>query len=196
MPTANAGGRTTIQRVVIVGTTGSGKTTFAAHLAGRLGVPHVELDALHWEANWTEADLDRFRVRVERAVSQEAWVVDGNYHVVRDLVWPRAEAVVWLDFRLSVILWRLVRRTARRVFTREELWNGNRERFLTQVATRDSILLWALRTYRRRRRNYPPLFNRPEHAHLAVVRLRSPRAAQRWLADAAQGNPTGAQIGS
>lgn len=177
-----------MRRIVVVGTTGSGKTTFAAHLAGRLGVPHVELDALHWEANWMEADLGRFRERVTRAVSDDAWVIDGNYHVVRDLVWPRADTLVWLDYRLSIILWRLVRRTARRVFTREELWNGNRERFLTQVASRDSILLWALRTYRRRRRNTPRLLAQREHAHLRVVRLPTPRAASRWFAGVASGD--------
>jgi len=180
-----------MQRIVVVGTTGSGKTTFAAHLAGRLGMPHVELDALHWEASWTKADLDRFRARVARAVGEDAWVVDGNYHVVRDLVWTRADTLVWLDYRLPVILWRLLRRTARRVFTREELWNGNRERFLTQVATRDSILLWALRTYHRRRRNTPRLLAQPEHLHLAVVRFRTPRAAQRWVAGVVRGAGTG-----
>jgi len=182
MGTVNAESRPVMRRIVIVGTTGTGKTTFAGHLAGRLGVPHVELDALHWEPNWTPADLARFRERVTRAVSDNAWVVDGNYHVVRDLVWPRADTLVWLDYRLPLILWRLVRRTTRRVFTREELWNGNRERFLTQVASRDSILLWALRTYRRRRRNTPLLLAQTEHAHLRVVRFSAPRAADEWLA--------------
>ncbi len=170
-----------MRRVVVVGTCGSGKTTLAARLARKLDVPHVELDALHWEPDWTEADDDRFRKRVGQAASENKWVVDGNYRLARDIVWPRADTIVWLDYSLSLVLWRLVRRTFRRIFTREELWNGNRERFLTQLFSRESILLWALQTYHRRRREYPELFARPENAHLAVVRLSSSRTADKWL---------------
>src|SRR5205809_1832315 len=88
------------RRVVVVGTTGSGKTTLAGRLAQRLGVPHVELDALHWEANWVEAGDEVFRERAARALTGSAWVVDGNYSKVRDIVWGRADMVVWLDYPL------------------------------------------------------------------------------------------------
>jgi adenylate kinase family enzyme len=169
------------RRIVVVGTTGSGKTTLAGELARRLALPHVELDALHWEPNWTEAPLERFRQRTDEAIRGDGWVVDGNYSKVRDLVWGRAELLVWLDFPLPVIMGRLVRRIVRRVITQEELWNGNRERLRDHLFTRDSLLLWALQSYRRKRRTYPPLFTQPEYRHLAVVRFRSPRAAKEWL---------------
>ena len=169
------------RRIVVVGTTGSGKTTLACRISRLLAVPHVELDALHWGPGWTPAQLDSFRRRVARALSGEAWVVDGNYSAVRDVVWSRADTVVWLDYTLPVVLWRLARRTLRRIFTQEELWGGNRERAWVQFFTRDSLFLWALRTYPRRRREYPTLFDKSEHAHLAVVRLRSSRAADDWL---------------
>jgi len=168
------------QRVAVVGTTGSGKTTLAGHIARCLGVPHVELDALYWGPDWTPAPVDLFRARVDRALSGDAWVVDGNYSAVRNIVWNRASAVVWLDYVLLVVMAQLVWRTFRRGITREELWHGNRESLCRSLLSRDSILLWALRTYRRRRREYPALFNRPEYAHLAVVHLRSPRAARAW----------------
>jgi hypothetical protein len=116
-----------------------------------------------------------------QALSGGAWVTDGNYSKVRDIVWCRAHTVVWLDYALPVILGRLVWRTVRRLVRREELWNQNRERFAGAFLSRDSIILWALQTYRRRRREYPVLFGRPECAHLLVVRLRSPREARRWL---------------
>jgi adenylate kinase family enzyme len=170
------------RRIAVVGTTGSGKTTVSGRLARQLDCPHVELDALHWEANWTEPPLEVFRTRVARAVSDDAWVVDGNYSKVRDIVWNRAQAVVWLDYSLAVILWQLLRRALRRILTREELWSGNRETFRGQFLSRDSLFVWALKTYRRRRKNYPAHFERPEYAHIAVVRLRSPQATQRWLA--------------
>jgi adenylate kinase family enzyme len=170
-----------IRRIVVVGSTGSGKTTMARALAERLQLPHVELDALHWDSNWTPAPGEVFRERVANALAGEAWVVDGNYSVARDLVWSRAQMLVWLDFSLPLIMGRLTRRTFRRVLTGVELWNGNRERLREQLS-RDSIFLWALQTHRRRRREYPRLLASPEYAHLRVVHLSSPGAARRWLA--------------
>jgi adenylate kinase family enzyme len=165
----------------VVGTTGSGKTTLAGRLAIRMGIPHVELDALYWEPGWVPAEPEVFRERVAQALSGAAWTTDGNYSRVRDIIWGRADTVVWLDYALPVILRRIVWRTLRRVVRREELWNQNRQRFGNALFSRDSIVLWAVQTYRRRRREYPVLLSQPEHAHLAVVHLRSPREAERWL---------------
>jgi adenylate kinase family enzyme len=168
------------QRISVIGTSGSGKTTLASQISQCISIPHVELDALHHEPNWTEAPTDIFRKRVEQALSSESWVVDGNYSKVRDIVWSRADTVIWLDYTLPVIMMRLLRRTWRRVVVQEELWSGNRETWRTTFS-RDSILLWALQTYRRRRREYPILLSKLEHAHLKVVHLRSPKAADAWL---------------
>ena len=176
-PKPSAGHR----RIVVVGTTGCGKTTLARQLAQRLTIPHVELDALHWDPGWTPAPPDLFRERTAQALRGEAWVVDGNYHVVRDIVWSRADTIVWLDYTLPVILAQLVWRTLRRIVIREMLWNENRERFLVQILSRDSLFLWALRSYPRRRREYPLLLQQPAYAHLAVIRLPSPRATRTWL---------------
>jgi adenylate kinase family enzyme len=168
-------------RVNVVGTSATGKTTFAAALAAALDVPHIELDALHWEAGWREAPDDVMQDRVRAAVAGDAWVVDGNYSAVRDLVWARAEAVVWLDYSLLTILRRYARRTLRRIRTREEIWpgTGNHERWSMHLLQRDSLLRWILSTYRRRRRDYPRLIAaRPD---IVAVRLRSPRAASAWL---------------
>ena len=165
---------------MVIRTTRSGKTTPAPPLAAILGVPHIELDALHWEPNWQEAPTDLFLARVQAAVAAEAWTADGKYHGGRDLVWGRADTLVWLDFPLYVILWRLSLRTARRIIWREELWSGNRET-LAAALSRDSILLWALHTYQRRRRETPLLLQQPAYRHLTVVHLRSPQEAQRWL---------------
>lgn len=154
-----------MQRIVVIGTTGSGKTTMGNAIAQRLALPHVELDALNWGPSWTEVPRDIFRDRVAQAVSGGAWVVDGNYSKARNLVWSRATTIVWLDFSLPVILWRLLRRTIARTLTQEELWSGNRERIRTAFLSRDSLFIWALQTYRRRRRSYPILLSQPEHAH-------------------------------
>ena len=169
------------QRIVVIGTSATGKTTMAAILARRLQMAHVELDGLHWEAHWTEAATPVFRARVAAALMGERWVVDGNYGKARDLIWPHADTAVWLDYPLPIILWRLLSRTARRIIRREQLWNGNRERLWTQIASRNSLFLWVLTTHGRRTREFLGLLARPEYAHLQVVRLRSQRQADAWL---------------
>jgi adenylate kinase family enzyme len=161
-----------IHRVVVVGTSGSGKTTFAARLARMLAVPHVELDALHWEPNWVEAPLVIFRERVDRALSGDRWVVDGNYSKVRNIVWGRANMVVWLDYPLLLSLWQLVKRTSHRLVTREKLWNENRESFRSAFIGRESLFIWAITSRRRHHRDYPRLFQ--EYSHLRAIRLYSP----------------------
>lgn len=171
-----------MQRIHVVGTSGSGKTTLARNLAERIGLPHIEMDALHWGPNWTPVPEEVFRQRVIEAISQPAWSIDGNYGRVRALIWSRADTVVWLDYPLSVILGRLLIRTADRAIGHVELWSGNHESLRRSLFSRDSILLWALQTYQRRRREYPQLMVRPENAHIAFIRLRSPKQSARWLA--------------
>jgi adenylate kinase family enzyme len=170
------------RRIVVIGTTGSGKTTLADQLSQRLAIPHVELDALHWGANWTPVSPTIFLERTVQALNGDAWVVDGNYSQVRTIIWSRADTIIWLDYSLWVIMRQLLWRTFRRILTGEELWNGNREAVSKTFFSRDSILLWALQTYSRRRREFPALFSQPEHAHLQVMHLRSPRATRAWLA--------------
>lgn len=167
-------------RISIVGSIGSGKTTCAREISRRLGISHVELDSLHWEANWVEAPDTIFRERVKESLRDRSWVVDGNYHQVRDIVWSLSDTLVWLDYSLGIIMRRLAWRTFRRMFTRERLWKGNQEdpRFLF---SRDSVFCWALRTYRRRKWEYSRLVSQRENAHLTVVRLRSPKSTRDWL---------------
>lgn len=170
-------------RIVVVGTTSSGKSTLAEKMSGRLGADFVELDALNWQPNWTPAPLEDFRARVETATQSEAWVAAGNYHAVRDLVWPKAEALVWLDYSLPLVFWRLLTRTFRRVFLREELWNGNRESLWSHLKlwSDDSLFHWLFKTYWRRKREIPQLLTLPEYAHLTIFHFTNPRETDDWL---------------
>ena len=168
------------RRISVVGTLGSGKTTFARRASGIVNAPHIELDGLHWEPNWVEVPNNIFRERVSQSLQGDSLVADGNYHQVRDIVWNRANSVVWLDYPFSIIMGRLAKRTLRRILTREKLWNGNQEHF-RNVFSKDSVFLWAIKTYRRRRRQYPELLNRPENVHLRLVRLRSPKESSEFL---------------
>jgi adenylate kinase family enzyme len=170
------------RRIVVVGPSGCGKTTLARALSARLGIPALELDALQWGPHWTPAEPEVFRANVDAATSGDTWIVDGNYSVIRDLVWSRAETVIWLDYSVPRMLWQLTRRTSRRMITREELWAGNRESLREALFSRDSLFLWALQKHPEYRVLYPEMLRRPEFAHLHVIRLRTPRETRTFLA--------------
>jgi adenylate kinase family enzyme len=178
----------TLARVVVVGCSGSGKTTFARHLAGALGAPHVELDALHWGPDWEPRPPEDFLRDTGTATAGARWVVDGNYRATRDIVWPRATAVVWLNLPFPMVFGRVLRRTLRRVATRETLWAGNRESLWRTVASRESILWWVLTSYRRRRREFAALRRTGAYPHLAWYELRRPRESARFLAQLPPGS--------
>jgi adenylate kinase family enzyme len=172
------------KRVVIVGVTSSGKSTLAEKLAKCLGLNYIELDALYWEPNWQSAPLDVFRDRVEKALRQaDKWVVAGNYRIVRDLIWSKAEAIIWLDYPLLIVLGQLTRRSFKRWWTQELLWSTNREPLWNhfKLWSKESLYNWLFQTYWRRKREIPLLSSQPEHQHLALIRLKHPRETQAWL---------------
>jgi adenylate kinase family enzyme len=172
------------RRVAVVGTTGAGKTTFARRLAAILDARHVELDGLFHEPNWTPAEPGIFRARVADAIACERWVADGNYGAARELIWAAADTVVWLDYAFPRVIWQITRRTVRRYVRREELWNGNRERFWGHFLPNDnSLFYWAAKSHWRHRRVYTERLRQPEFSHLRAARLRSPREAERYLVD-------------
>jgi adenylate kinase family enzyme len=174
-----------MQRINIIGAAGSGKSTLAAALSVRLSVPYVELDELYWRPDWQTTPQQEFEGKVAAALAGPAWIVCGNYGSVRPLLWGRATTVVWLDYPLPLSFYRLCLRTWRRVVTQEELWGGNHESWRTQLLSRDSLLLYALRTHRRRRSELETMLAQPEYAHLALHRFRHPRQAAAWSALAA-----------
>jgi adenylate kinase family enzyme len=167
-----------VRRVAVIATaSGNGKTTFGRALAERLGVPFVEMDSLVHGPGWLETSDEELRRRVEPILAGDGWVVDGTYQrKLGSLVPDAADTVVWLDLPLRVWLPRLLRRTARRWWRREELWNGNRESLRTTLFSGESVIWYAVRNHRRRRRAWST-----ELARYPVVRLRSTEEVERWL---------------
>jgi len=170
-------------RILILGRTGSGKTTLARELSASLDVPHVELDSLYFGPDLSTVPLEVLRERTRQAIARERWVTDGNKRAVRDLVWPRADTVVWLDYPFYVSLWRLAGRARTRTSTlsAQAAQTGSRSALPKQMLAAAKGVLTALRSHRGQRREYPRLFAQPENRHLAVARLRSPRATREWL---------------
>ena len=181
MRMSNSSSLHSADRIVVLGTSGAGKTTVAKAIAEVLSVPHVEFDAYRHGPNWTETPDDVFRERLSEALQGEAWVADGNYSIARDVVWPRASTLVWLDYPMPLVMWRLFWRIMRRGIMREELWNGNKEKLWWHFFSRESLFLWAWSSHWRRRRTLPEAFAQPQHAHIQVVRLRSPKITREWV---------------
>jgi adenylate kinase family enzyme len=177
-------------RVSVVGNSGSGKSALGRALAARLGVPFVELDALHHQSGWRPAPVDQFRAQVDAATATDGWVVDGNYSAVRDLVWARADTVVVLDLPRHAVMRQVIWRTVRRVALRVELWNGNRERW-RNLFTRDpqeSVIAWAWHRHSVYRDRYRAAVNDPQWRHLTFIRIQS-RDDGRRLLDSIKSGP-------
>jgi len=122
---------------------------------------------------------------VEAATEREGWVVDGNYSVVRDIVWEKADTVVWCDLPYVTVMARTIGRTLRRTMTREELWNGNREPWsnLWSFKPEKSIIAWTATHHGRYRRRYSEAEMSPRWADLNFVRLRTRADAEQFVAD-------------
>lgn len=168
------------RRIHVVGTSGSGKTTVAKAIADKLGIRHIELDAIHWQPDWTEIPKDEFRRRVEEETSEESWTIDGNYSKVRDIIWGKVDTIVWLDIPFTPVFLRILWRTIRRIVTREKLWNGNVEN-LDALIGKDAMPRWVIQTHQKRRDEYPPLLADPELKHVDIKVFRSLKEANHWI---------------
>lgn len=173
-----------LRRLRVVGNTGSGKTTLARAAAARLGVGHLELDAVFWAEEWTKRDLAEAHAIVREFLAspeaRDGWVTDGNWNSHRHGLLDDADALVWLDYPRRVVMRRVVVRTLRRGLLREELWHGNRER-LRNLLRRDpdeNVVLWSWTQHARYRAQYGALH---DAGGVAMIRLRHPRETQRWL---------------
>jgi adenylate kinase family enzyme len=166
--------------MAVIGPTGSGKTWISERLASRLGLRHIEIDALYHGLDWQQCTLDQLRERVAAATEGDGWISDGTYHrMIGEIVLERARTIVWLDLPVRLIQWRLLRRTYLRKKHRVELWHGNREGPWYEALR---YLMWpSLKRSFENRRKLPALFAR--HPHLDVHRLRSDGEVGRFVED-------------
>jgi len=166
------------ERIVVYGVTGSGKTTLAARLAEQTGLPWHSVDDLTWEPGWVEVPLDEQRRRIAAICAGQQWILDAVYSKWLDIVLPRVELVVALDYPRWLSLGRLVRRSVMRALNRRSVCNGNIESF-RQLVSRDSIVVWHFRSFSRKRARINKWA--ADEPGPTVVRLSSPSATQRWL---------------
>jgi adenylate kinase family enzyme len=156
-----------VQRVLVAGSSGAGKTTFARALSAHYGLPHFELDALHHGPGWVKRP--EFEADVEKFSCRPTWVTEDQYHrLLGDLLWHRADTVVWLDLPRHVVMSRVVRRSVCRAVTHKELWNGNRENWREWLDP-DHPMRWAWSQFERKRAQVLDYAER--HPHINLIRL-------------------------
>jgi adenylate kinase family enzyme len=168
-----------MKRIAIIGSTGSGKSTLARVLAERFSLTHTELDNLHWLPDWTERESVDFRNLVDEVTSKPEWVIDGGYSAVRDLVWGRADTIIWLDYGFVTTLLRLLRRTYQRNVYQTPCCNDNYESWRLSLS-KDSIVVWLFKSYWSNRRSFPSALEKYGVGKDVHV-FRSPKETQDWL---------------
>ncbi|NQZ28683.1 MAG: adenylate kinase [Colwellia sp.] len=170
-----------MERVVVIGSSCSGKSTFSQKLANKMALEYIELDQLHWLPNWQERADDEFRGLVKQATASDTWVLDGNYSVVRDIVWPRATKIIWLNHSFSLVLYRSFTRSIVRAVTKKKLFAGNVETFKQTFFSRDSIILWVLQTYHQKRKRYNKLLPQLKFQGIEIIELNNQKQVQQYL---------------
>lgn len=178
-----------MRRIVVVGNSGSGKSTLARQLADKLDFDHIELDSLFHQPNWTPQDPDVFRAQlIERMGNAEnGWTICGNYKSVTwSLTMPAADTIVWLDLPRPVVMRRVVKRTLRRAFKREDLWNGNREPLTNfyKWDPKENIIRWSWTMHDSYRERYEAAIADGTWDHATVHQLTSVDAVSEFLATA------------
>lgn len=174
-----------MNRIVIIGATGTGKSTLAEKIATKQNITHIDLDDLFWLPGWTERAPEDFRARVEAATKNGGWVTAGNYRIARDILWPRADTIVWLDYPFHTTFARLLRRSLGRIFDKRVICNGNTES-LRKFLSQDSIMVWLFKSFPKHHREYGEMFdNQAAHPHITFLRFRTPAEADLWLKDLA-----------
>ena len=172
------------RRILVWGPASSGKTTVAREFARCTGLPHIELDAIFWKPDWVETSLDEFRNAVSDVIrdNPDGWVIDGNYGRIKDMVLPQADTVIWLRLPLCVVLWRVLKRTITRIWRNEPLWSNNYETWRKSFFSRDSLLLYIIKNWRRYiRKGKEELAAIPHHAK--IIEVHSSRQVEELLTD-------------
>lgn len=163
-----------MERVLVVGPCGAGKSTLTFALAEQLALPLFHMDKLNWQPGWIESPRDVLAERIEAVVSGERWLLEGTYGGSLEQRLPRADTVIYLDYPVPLCLWRLLKRIRH--------WRGQARPDMTAGCEERFDLAFFLFVARWRRDAGPRLEARLAPFSAKVIRLQSPAATRRWLA--------------
>lgn len=170
-----------MKKINVLGTSGSGKSTFAKALAKKLGYPYIEMDSIFWQDNWQNLTDDIFFNTLDEKLSRPTWVLDGNYTRTIPVKWQDVDTVIWLDFPFYLVLGRALKRATTRIITGEKLWDTNNTESLERFLSKDSIIWWTVTTYHKNKVKNAQYQYNPEFSHIRFIRITSPKEAQDFL---------------
>jgi adenylate kinase family enzyme len=170
-----------MERILVVGVTGAGKSTLARAVGERLGIPYHEMDALYFAGpDW--AVNEKLTEEMTRIAAEPRWIIDSiGSPEVRDLLWDQADTVLWLDYPRHVIMPRILRRSLRRTITREVVFGGNRETW-SDWLSKEHPVWWSWSQHTRRHREIADRTSDPRFAPLSTLRFNRPAETATWLA--------------
>ena len=167
-----------MKRIAVIGTSCSGKTTLACNISEILHIPHFELDHLYWQENWQPLEKELFRSKVRKSVQYERWVIDGNFSIVRDLIWENADTIIWLNYPFYVVFLQALVLSINRIVTKEQLFGNNVESFQQTFFTKNSIVYWILHTHWEYKRTYSHLMKK---TNKRIIELHSTKDKNNFL---------------
>lgn len=170
-----------MKRIIIPGAVGAGKTTLAKQLSKKLGIPHVEVDHIFWLPNWKQRPVEeRIKIAKEK-LSGDKWIVCGNHSWLKEIMWDRADTVIWLDYSFWRCLFRVLKRAACLIYTKKEICGGNKESFSRLFFSKGSILVHLFTKYGKFKKRYSAMMTSSDFKHINFIRLKSPRETEKWL---------------
>ena len=174
-----------MKKINVVGTSGSGKTTFSKRLSKILGVAYIEMDKIFWGPNWYWPSDEEFFNNLKEELKSDSWVLDGNYTRTIPIKWENVDTVIWLDYSFSTTLFRAVKRALYRSWTKVEIWEGtgNRESFKKSFFSKESIIWWTIKTHAQVRKKYERCLSDPQYSHIKFIRLTNDAEVETFLAN-------------
>jgi adenylate kinase family enzyme len=170
-----------MQRIVIIGTSCSGKTTLAKTISSKLNIKHIELDELHWKPEWIERETEDFKKIVAEEIKEKSWVADGNYSAIQEMLWSRSTTIIWLDYPFSTVFYRAILRSFKRAITKEVVCSGNTESFKHSFFSNESIILWVLKTHKEQKERYSKLLTNSEYSEKNIIKLKSQAETNQFI---------------
>lgn len=170
-----------MKRIMIVGTAGSGKTSLAKSLSQKLLLPHYELDSFYWLPNWQIRPHNEFKKLVQETIAKDKWIICGDNTELRAITWAKTDTVIWLDYSFCRCFWQALKRSLINIIKHRPCCNGNYESFSRLLFSKNSILLWVIKGYRKKKKRYPLLIKDPAYKYITFIHLRSPKETKKWL---------------
>lgn len=171
----------TFKRIIVVGCSCTGKSSTAKLIESKLGLKYTDIDNVHWKPNWIESTDDELLPRLDAITNEESWVLAGNYGRTNHITWPKADCVVWLNYPFPVVFRQAIYRTLKRIWTQEDICNGNKETFWKQFFTTDSILYWVIKTHKTNQERYQGRIKEKTFGELPIFEFHDHYEVRNWV---------------